>query len=59
MIKDVIVANTEDVSRGVLCCDVSPDGNLVAAGTELRDDDASILYWYRLLWFSIPRVQYS
>ena len=29
--------------------------NLVVAGTELGDDDPFILYWYRLLWLSIPK----
>ncbi|KAF5363563.1 hypothetical protein D9756_000957 [Leucocoprinus leucothites] len=32
-------------SRGLLCCDVSPDGNLVAAGTELQSDDAFVMFW--------------
>ncbi|RDB20465.1 WD repeat-containing protein 89 [Hypsizygus marmoreus] len=32
-------------SRGLLSCDVSPDGLTVAAGTELQGDDALILYW--------------
>jgi len=44
-------------SRGLLCCDVSPDGLTVAAGTELLGDDALILYWYAssifIIW-SIP-----
>ncbi|PPQ83653.1 hypothetical protein CVT25_006259 [Psilocybe cyanescens] len=31
--------------QALLCCDVSPDGLTVAAGTELQGDDASILYW--------------
>jgi hypothetical protein len=34
-----------DASQGILCCDVSPDGNLVAAGTELQGVDAFIMYW--------------
>ena len=38
---------------GFLCCDVSSDGSLVAAGTELQDDDALILYWYGVLWLSV------
>ncbi|KAL5527208.1 hypothetical protein ACEPAG_5999 [Sanghuangporus baumii] len=29
----------------LLCCDASPDGNLVAAGTALQGEDAVILYW--------------
>ncbi|EJD00973.1 WD40 repeat-like protein [Fomitiporia mediterranea MF3/22] len=29
----------------LLCCDASPDGFLVAAGTVLQGEDASILYW--------------
>jgi hypothetical protein len=32
--------------RGLLCCDVSTDGQTVAAGTDLQGDDALILYWY-------------
>ncbi|TFK43035.1 WD40-repeat-containing domain protein [Crucibulum laeve] len=32
-------------SRAILCCDVSPDGLTVAAGTEFQGDDAYILYW--------------
>jgi len=55
----MIVTNTEDVSKGILCCDASSDGNLVAAGTEFRDDDTFILYWYCLLWLSSPSVQCS
>ncbi|KAH9947312.1 WD40-repeat-containing domain protein [Amylocystis lapponica] len=31
--------------RALLACDVSSDGSLVAAGTDLQADDASILYW--------------
>ncbi|KAF9040683.1 WD40-repeat-containing domain protein [Panaeolus papilionaceus] len=31
--------------RGLLCCDVSADGMTVAAGTELKGDDAILLYW--------------
>uniref|UniRef100_A0A8H7XZ04 WD40 repeat-like protein n=1 Tax=Psilocybe cubensis TaxID=181762 RepID=A0A8H7XZ04_PSICU len=31
--------------HGLLCCDVSPDGLTVVAGTELKGEDASILYW--------------
>ncbi|KAH8113298.1 WD40 repeat-like protein [Phellopilus nigrolimitatus] len=30
---------------GLLSCDASPNGFLVAAGTVLQGDDASILYW--------------
>ena len=46
--------------KRVLCCDASSDGNLVAAGTEFRDDGAFILYWYHLLWlhsrlYNIPK----
>lgn len=33
-------------SRGILCCDVSPDGYTVVAGTELEGDDSLLLYWY-------------
>jgi hypothetical protein len=32
--------------RALLCCDVSTDGQTVAAGTDLQGDDALILYWY-------------
>ncbi|KAG5731985.1 WD repeat-containing protein 89 [Termitomyces sp. T112] len=32
-------------SRALLCCDISPDGMTVAAGTEIQGEDALILYW--------------
>ncbi|PPQ83949.1 hypothetical protein CVT26_011644 [Gymnopilus dilepis] len=32
-------------SQSLLCCDVSPDGLTVAAGTDLQGEEASILYW--------------
>ncbi|KAJ7873374.1 WD40-repeat-containing domain protein [Mycena olivaceomarginata] len=32
-------------SRGILCCDVSPDGLTVAGGTQLQGEDAHIVYW--------------
>ena len=32
--------------QGFLCCDVAPDGLTVAAGTELKGEDAFVLYWY-------------
>lgn len=32
-------------SRALLCCDVSPDGLTIAAGTDLQGDDALIVYW--------------
>ncbi|KDQ28880.1 hypothetical protein PLEOSDRAFT_1011799, partial [Pleurotus ostreatus PC15] len=35
----------EGGNRPLLCCDVSVDGTLVAAGTDLQGDDAIILYW--------------
>lgn len=45
---------------GLLCCDISPDGLLVAAGTELKGDDASILYWLVILYFlTDSRLTYS
>ena len=31
--------------RALLCCDLSSDGNLAAAGTDLQGDDAFLLYW--------------
>ncbi|KAJ7590778.1 WD40-repeat-containing domain protein [Mycena floridula] len=31
--------------RSLLCCDITPDGLTVAAGTELQGDDAVLLYW--------------
>ncbi|KAH6915545.1 hypothetical protein BKA70DRAFT_1259249 [Coprinopsis sp. MPI-PUGE-AT-0042] len=31
--------------RSLLCCDMAPDGYMVAAGTELQGDDALIVYW--------------
>jgi len=33
------------VPRSLLCVDVSPDGSTIAAGTELKSDDAHIIYW--------------
>lgn len=33
-------------AQALLCCDVSPDGLTVAAGTEMQGEEASILYWY-------------
>ncbi|KAH9180037.1 WD40 repeat-like protein, partial [Lactarius sanguifluus] len=35
----------EGKQRTLLSCDVSSDGLTVAAGTELQEDDALILYW--------------
>jgi len=35
----------EGEQRALLSCDVSPDGLTVAAGTELRQEDALLLYW--------------
>lgn len=32
-------------SRPLLCCDLSPDGRTVAAGTDLHGDEALIIYW--------------
>ncbi|GLB33396.1 putative WD40 repeat-like protein [Lyophyllum shimeji] len=32
-------------SRSLLCCDVSPDGLTVAAGTDMQGEDALIFYW--------------
>ncbi|KAJ7283411.1 WD40-repeat-containing domain protein [Mycena rebaudengoi] len=32
-------------ARGILCCDVSPDGLTVAGGTQLQGEDAYIVYW--------------
>ncbi|KAK0467894.1 WD40-repeat-containing domain protein [Desarmillaria tabescens] len=31
--------------NALLCCDVSPDGLTVAAGTDLQGDDANIFFW--------------
>lgn len=31
--------------RALLSCDASSDGLTVAAGTDLKGEDASILYW--------------
>ncbi|KAF9448468.1 WD40 repeat-like protein [Macrolepiota fuliginosa MF-IS2] len=39
------LTNMGNTSLGILSCDVSPDGNLVAAGTEFLSQDAFILYW--------------
>lgn len=38
-------------SRGILCCDVSPDGLTVAGGTQLQGEDAHIVYWSALILF--------
>ncbi|OCH95967.1 WD40 repeat-like protein [Obba rivulosa] len=38
-------ALTSGRTPGLLSCDVSVNGMMVAAGTELQGDDASILYW--------------
>ncbi|KAI0269312.1 WD40 repeat-like protein [Gloeopeniophorella convolvens] len=35
----------EGRQRGLLSCDVSPDGLTVAAGSELQGEDALIVYW--------------
>ncbi|KAI9512719.1 WD40-repeat-containing domain protein [Russula earlei] len=35
----------EGAQKALLSCDVSSDGLTVAAGTEVREDDALILYW--------------
>ncbi|KAJ8517357.1 hypothetical protein ONZ45_g5464 [Pleurotus djamor] len=32
-------------NKPLLCCDVSPGGEMVAAGTDLQGTDALILYW--------------
>ncbi|KAI0031688.1 WD40 repeat-like protein [Vararia minispora EC-137] len=32
-------------ARALLSVDVSPDGNTIAAGTELKSDEAQIVYW--------------
>ncbi|KXN83547.1 WD repeat-containing protein 89 [Leucoagaricus sp. SymC.cos] len=39
------LTNMGSASKGLLSCDISPDGNLVAASTELQGEDAFILYW--------------
>lgn len=36
----------EGEQRALLSCDVSLDGLTVAAGTELRGEDALIVYWF-------------
>ncbi|OJT13353.1 WD repeat-containing protein 89 [Trametes pubescens] len=40
-----MTASTAGKASGLLSCDVSADGLTIAAGTELQEDDASILYW--------------
>lgn len=37
--------STAGRARALLSCDASSDGLLVAAGTDLQGDDASIMYW--------------
>ncbi|KIY45980.1 WD40 repeat-like protein [Fistulina hepatica ATCC 64428] len=32
-------------TRPILCCDVSPDGSMIAAGSSLKNEDAVIYYW--------------
>jgi hypothetical protein len=32
--------------HALLCCDISPDGHTIAAGSDLNGEDASIFYWY-------------
>lgn len=39
------LVTTSGKIRPLLCCDVSPDGLTVAAGSDLQGDDALILYW--------------
>ncbi|KAH9927131.1 WD40 repeat-like protein [Epithele typhae] len=40
-----LTASTAGTPRALLSCDVSSDGLTIAAGTDLKGDDASILYW--------------
>ncbi len=46
MYFSLLVTTYEGGNRPLLCCDVSVDGTLVAAGTDLQGDDAIILYWF-------------
>jgi WD repeat-containing protein 89 len=46
----------EGKQKALLSCDVSLDGLTVAAGTELQQDDALILYWCVYPFFSQPIV---
>lgn len=32
--------------QALLCCDISPDGHTIAAGSDLNGEDAFIFYWY-------------
>ncbi|EPT02816.1 hypothetical protein FOMPIDRAFT_1143324 [Fomitopsis schrenkii] len=41
----IMTAYTGIRPRALLSCDISMDGNVIAAGTELQGDDASLLYW--------------
>ncbi len=43
--RRVVTASTAGTPRALLSCDVSADGMIIAAGTELHGEDASILYW--------------
>jgi WD40 repeat protein len=40
------VTNLGNTSLGLLSCDASPTGDLVAAGTEFHGQDSFIFYWY-------------
>ncbi|KAI0047278.1 WD40 repeat-like protein [Auriscalpium vulgare] len=41
----VKMLQSSSASRALLSCDVSPDGFTVAAGSELKGDEAQILFW--------------
>lgn len=40
------VTNLGNTSLGLLSCDASPTGDLIAAGSEFQGQDSFILYWY-------------
>ncbi|KAG6833587.1 hypothetical protein H0H87_004214 [Tephrocybe sp. NHM501043] len=40
-----IMMSNLGASRALLCCDVSPDGLTVAAGTDMQGEDALIFFW--------------
>ncbi|KZT72690.1 WD40 repeat-like protein [Daedalea quercina L-15889] len=41
----IMIALTGIRPRALLSCDISIDGTVIVAGTELHGDDASLLYW--------------
>ncbi|KZT12893.1 WD40 repeat-like protein [Laetiporus sulphureus 93-53] len=42
---ETVTALTAGSAPALLSCDISTDGRIIAAGTELKGDDALVLYW--------------